>query len=432
MAESLISNSTAPSIEAELPEALREPTRSKSLLFMVLFMVANMVVGVGNITLASILLPEHIGLLTTTNQTTIFSLILGLGAVVSVLSNPIVGMLSDRTTSRWGRRRPWYVAGGIITVVDILLMAVAPSPLMLGIGFLILQVSMSMLLVGLSAIIPDQVPLSQRATISALAGGPGVLLGGLVGQILVAQIFTGIETAYTSLAITIALMLGLFMLVLRDVPLPKVHVPQLQAKQALAMFKPLARRDFALVWVARCLIFLGYTTVVNFMFFYLQNVVQYTRLFPEQTTAQGVSLFFAVNVASIIIASMVGGIISDRLQRRKLFVIVASVIMMIGLLIYAFFPTWSMVLVGTMFLGGGFGIYIAVDFALASQVLPAAEDRGKDIGIVNAAIFVPMILSPILGGITLGMLHGFVVLYVLLAVGALVASVLIVPIKSVR
>src|SRR5260370_19184243 len=155
----------------------------------------------------------------------------------------------------------------------------------------------------------------------------------------------------------------------------------MQVQQALAMLQPLAHRAFALVWVARCLMFLCYTTIITFMFFYLQDAVHYTQLFPGQTTAQGVSMFFAVNVVSIIIASVVGGIISDRLQRRKLFVIAASVIMAVGLLLYAFFPVWSMVLVGTVVVGIGFGVYQAVDTALASQVLPAAIDRGKDMGI---------------------------------------------------
>src|SRR5256885_9580874 len=129
--------------------------------------------------------------------------------------------------------------------------------------------------------------------------------------------------------------------------------------------------------------------------------VHYAKLFPGQTTGQGVQTFFALNAGSILVASLLGGILSDKLQRRKLFVIVASLIMAVGLLLYAFFPTWSMVLVGTVVLGVGTGIFFAVDIALASQVLPAAADRGKDMGIINAAVFVPMILSPVIAGITL-------------------------------
>src|SRR5215468_7241714 len=108
MAESLSSDLTATSMQVEVPEALQEPTRSKDLLFMVLYMVANMVVGVGNITIASILLPEHIATLTSTGQTSFFALILALGALAAVLTNPIGGIFSDRTTWSLGRRRPWY------------------------------------------------------------------------------------------------------------------------------------------------------------------------------------------------------------------------------------------------------------------------------------------------------------------------------------
>jgi MFS family permease len=78
------------------------------------------------------------------------------------------------------------------------------------------------------------------------------------------------------------------------------------------------------------------------------------------------------------------------------------------------------------------GAYLAVDLALASQVLPAAEDRGKDIGIINTAIFLPMLVSPILAGIILGALGSYLILFVLLAIAALGAAALILPIKSVR
>jgi MFS family permease len=224
-------------------------------------------------------------------------------------------------------------------------MGQAPSLLLVAVGYLVLQVTINMLQVALSAILPDQVPVRQRATISGLSAGPGLLLGGLFGQILVAQFFKSIPVAYIALAVSIAIMVALFLLVLREVPLPREHSGPLQLKQVSGMLKPLGYRDFALVWVARCLMLLGYTTVVTFMFFYLQNVVHYTQVFPGQSTAQGVQAFFAVNVLSIIITAVVGGIISDKLLRRKAFVIAAGGIMSVGLLLLAFFsiPTRNVV-----------------------------------------------------------------------------------------
>src|SRR6266576_6132971 len=117
----------------EIPEALREPTRAKNLLFLALYAVANMVVGVGNITISSILLPLQVSTIAAGNHTGIFALILALGAVAAVLTNPLAGMLSDRTTSRLGRRRPWLIAGGALTVLDVLLLARAPSLLLVAI-----------------------------------------------------------------------------------------------------------------------------------------------------------------------------------------------------------------------------------------------------------------------------------------------------------
>lgn len=418
----------------DIPEALQEPIHPKSLLFVILYGVGNMVIGVGNIAVATVLLPMHIAALTHSNQTSIFSLILGIGAVAAVLTNPLVGMLSDRTTSRFGRRRPWLIAGGVLTIVALFLLAIAPSLPAITLEWILLEIGINLVQVTLSAILPDQVPVRQRATVSAFAAGLGTLLGGLFGQILVAQFFKAIPAAYISIAVTIAIMLILFLLVLQDMPLSKEHVPPFHVKKIVTAYwlNPMTYRDFALTWLARCLMFLGYTTVVNFMFYYLQDALHYNRLFPGRTTAQGVQTFFAINVGSIIVASLIAGILSDKLQRRKVFVIVSSLVMMVGLLLYAFFPTWSMVITATVILGIGMGVFLSVDLALASQVLPTATDRGKDIGLINTAIFLPMILSPILAGITLSALHSYLVLFSLLAVASLIAALLILPIKTVR
>ncbi len=288
--------------------------------------------------------------------------------------------------------------------------------------------------VALVAILPDQVPVHQRATVSAFANGLGVLLGGLLGQILVTEVFKAIPVAYTSLAVTVAIMLFLFLLILHDIPFSKEYVPPFHVKRIFSAYwlNPMTYPDFALTWLARCLMFLGYATVNNFMFYFLQDVLHYSRLFPGRATAQGVQTVLAINVGSIIVASLTAGLLSDKLGRRKVFVIVSSLIMMVGLLLYAFFPTWSMMVIATVFLGIGMGVFLAVDMALASQVLPTAADRGKDVGLINMTTFLPTILSPILAGITLSALHSYLVLFLLLAVASLIAALLILPIKTVR
>src|SRR6266576_5352689 len=230
MEKSIIPDGVSPQIHVEIPEALREPTQAKSPLFMALYTVASMIMGVSNITIGTILLAEHIASFVANpgDQTRIFSLTVALGSVVAVLICPIVGMLSDRTTSRWGRRRPWYIAGGVLIVLDLLLMGNAPSVLIVVAGYIVLQVTFNMLQTALAAIVPDQVPVRQRATISALSAGLGTALGAVFGQALVAQYFKTIPAAYAALAVAVALMAVLFLLVLRETPLPREHIEPLQ------------------------------------------------------------------------------------------------------------------------------------------------------------------------------------------------------------
>src|SRR5947207_15571098 len=105
MDESIVSDVAVSQVHVELPEALREPTRAKSLLFLLLYTVASMVIGVANITIGSILLAEHIATLGSKDQTSIFSLLLAVGAVATVETNPLGGMLRYAMTSSMSRLR---------------------------------------------------------------------------------------------------------------------------------------------------------------------------------------------------------------------------------------------------------------------------------------------------------------------------------------
>lgn len=435
MDDSVVQEAIAsPGTSLTLPEALQEPTQAKSVLFQVLYCIANMVVGAAQITLESLLLQLQIGTIVSGNTTGIFAVLITLGAIVCLIMNPLGGKISDRTSWRLGRRRPWLMIGGVITVVSLLLLAFARSIPVVALWWLLLAVGISFVQMSLTAVIPDQVPIRQRATVAGLGAGIGLMVGGLYGQILVAQMFKTVPSAYISLAVSCFIMIGLFLLVMPDKQLPREYVQPFRAREIIAMYwlSPKKYPDFGLIWLARCLIFLGYTTTVNFMFYYLTQAVHYSQRFPGQTPAQGVQQFFAVMVVSIVVASLVGGMLSDRMQRRRLFVSLAGVMMMIGMLLYAFFPVWTMVLVATAFTGVGMGLFLSVDLALASQVLPAAEERGKDISIINTAIFISLILSPIIAGIILNTLQSFPVLFVLMAICALLSAVLITRVRSVR
>jgi len=113
-------------------------------------------------------------------------------------------------------------------------------------------------------------------------------------------------------------------------------------------------------------------------------------------------------------------------------VIVSSLVMAVGALLLAIWPTWTASIVAAALLGIGYGVYMAVDTALVTEVLPAATDRGKDLGIVNIANAAPQVLAPALAAPIVAGLGGYPVLYILTALVTLAGAVLVLPIRSVR
>jgi MFS family permease len=128
---------------------------------------------------------------------------------------------------------------------------------------------------------------------------------------------------------------------------------------------------------------------------------------------------------------VIGGRLSDRMGRRKPLVIISSAVIAAAALILAFAPTWPGALIGASVLGIGFGCYLAVDFALITQVLPTALNRGRDLGVINIANSLPQVLAPLIAYPFVAFWGGYVALYVAAAVIGLLGAVFVVKIKGV-
>jgi MFS family permease len=95
-------------------------------------------------------------------------------------------------------------------------------------------------------------------------------------------------------------------------------------------------------------------------------------------------------------------------------------------------PVWPGVVAGAVALGIGFGAYSAVDFALLTQVLPAARDRGKDLGVLNIASSLPQVIAPAIAAPVVTVLGGYTALYLVAAAIEVAGAVLVYRIRSVR
>jgi len=131
-----------------------------------------------------------------------------------------------------------------------------------------------------------------------------------------------------------------------------------------------------------------------------------------------------------VVTAIVGGIWSDRIGRRKPFVIGSGLIAALALLILGFASSWATAVVGAVVLAIGFGTYTAVDFAMITQVLPAALDRAKDLGVINIANALPQVLAPGVAAFVLSLDLGYSGLYLVAAAVSVLGSVLVNKIRS--
>jgi MFS family permease len=130
-------------------------------------------------------------------------------------------------------------------------------------------------------------------------------------------------------------------------------------------------------------------------------------------------------------------VLSDRLGRRKPFIVWASVVMAIGLAVPLILPTTTGVLIYSFLLGLGFGAYISIDLALMTEVLPVsmtsgASSAGRDLAILGLATTLPQALSPSIAAGLVSLTGGYPALFVSGIVFVALGALAVLPIRSVR
>ncbi|NEA31764.1 MFS transporter [Streptomyces sp. SID13031] len=357
------------------------------------------------------------------NKEFVFGLVTGIGAAVSVVANPVAGAMSDRTSSRFGRRVPWVFGGALGGAAGLLVLSGASTVAVMVVGWCLVQLFCNALLAAITAVVPDRVPKVQRGAVGgwvALAQTLGALVG--VG---LATVVGGVGVGY--LACAVFLLLSVIPYVVRsgDERLPSK--PPLVWREFLKSFWVSPRRypDFGWAWLTRFLLNLGNALGTLYLFFYLQDAVGYGD--PDT----GVLVLTAIYSLCVILTAVSSGSWSDRLGQRKVFVTWAGVVMAVGAMVLGIWPTWTAAIIGAVILGVGFGVYLSVDFALLTEVLPSARDRAKDLGVINIANSLPQVIAPAIAAPVVKVLGGYPVLYTLAAVVTLAGAVLVKKVRGV-
>ncbi|MGW8354623.1 MFS transporter [Streptomyces wedmorensis] len=388
--------------------------------------LATLAVFMAFMTPIQILLPLQLEHIDPQDKNAALSLVTGLGALVAVLANPIAGAWSDRTTSRFGRRRPWILGGALAGAAGLAVTASQHTVAGVAVGWCLAQAGLNAMLAGVTTPIADRVPLRQRAQVS---GWTGLMqsVGLVVGALITTTLVTGVGSGYGTLAVlTVALALP-FVLCHGEPALPRALRPAFDARAFARSFwvSPRQHPDFGWAWLTRFLINLGNALGTLYLFYFLADAVHYGD------PGTGVLILTLIYTLCAAVTAVPVGALSDRVGRRKGFVVLCSVVMTAAALLLALVHTWPSALAAAAVLGAGYGIYLAVDQALVTQVLPQAADRAKDLGVINIANSGPQVLAPALASPIIAHLGGYTGLYVAAALAILAGGFLVRRIRGV-
>jgi MFS family permease len=416
-----------------LPHALAEPTVPVRKRWIAQLGLACMGLWMASLTPLQILLPKQVQQIAPHDKFLVIGLVHALGAVAAIVATPLVGALSDRTTNSRalgrlrGRRHRWTLGMAVLAAISLALISQQATVLgVLGLWALF-SVFNNGQYASLSASIPDHVPVRQRATVAGWVGMPQAL-GLVIGVEVVAKVFTGFTAGYLFLAVCMLLFVLPFVFSTSDPPLEPGQREPFSARQLLEAFRVDLRAypDFGWAWITRFLASLSISMGTLYLFFFLRDKLHYTS---KVATAHLTTLILIYTLC-VVVTAIVGGRVSDRLGKRKLIVTVSGSLMGAAALLLTFIETWPSVVVAAFLFGTGFGAYLAVDQALITQVLPSAENRGKDLGLINIAIAGPAAVGGLLAAllVTLG---GYPTLYASTAIAAAIGATLVWRIKSV-
>jgi MFS family permease len=363
-------------------------------------------------------------------------IVAAIGAFIAIVANPVFGALSDRTTSRFGMRRPWVLGGAIGGIVTITVLATAGDIVTVGIAWAGVQLSMNAVLAGLAAFLPDQVPEQQRAKVSALAGIAqqfAPLIGLIVANIALAIGFgtPGMFLVPSSIGLVLIV---IYVATANDRVLASENADRFSFMSLVRAFSfnPKQNPDFGWAWLGRFLIILSFSFGTTYQVYFLN--ARFGIPIEEVIFVQlGLVLLSSV---MLTVSATISGILSDKLKRRKIFVFISSGLVALSSLITAFsFDLWVYVIAAGI-AGLAIGAYFAVDLALVTEVLPDIESAAaKDMGIFNIANALPQSLAPAIAPVLLavgGVTDNYIALFLGAAVFAILGAITVLPIKKVR
>lgn len=362
--------------------------------------------------------------------------ITGTAQVIYLVLSPMIGIWSDRTRSRYGRRSPFIFLGVMIGLAGLVVMGLAPSLLIVGVGWVLGMSGWSVAGAAIQNIQADKLPERQRGKVSALTG--------LMTQI--APVL-GIGVAYavssnTLLVFVVPGVIGAVLLALLPLIKPEGSSRELPIGTRMTVrelvsgygFNIRKYPDFAWNWLGRFVFFIGlYFNTTFGTFFYAQRLDLAVR-----DVAGVVATIGMLGVVAAAGGALLGGFLSDKLQRRRLFVVISALLFVAGALTEA--TSWSLaqLIIGAVLMQLAIAVFATVDQAIIFAIIPERTETGRYMAIVAFAQKIPSAVAPLIASVVItigavGEVKNYTLLYLTGAVFALVGGLIVfLKVKAVR
>ena len=343
---------------------------------------------------SAVLLPMHYKTIEGVNPDALIGIVNAFTAVASLIANLMFGNFSDRSRSRFGRRTPWILFGAVLGGVTLFLTGTTHNAVLLTIFYCACMFGLNCMIAPMVAILSDRVPSGIRGTMSAFYGA-GATIGSPIGTMLGALFIKNLIPGFAVAGVLMFLGGVVSMLIMpKEESADFLPKDEGSLKDVLVSFRPPAfhgAHDFYKAFVGRFCMLVSYQMIAVYRLYIIQNYIGQS----VDESAVTVSVVSMIMMVMSLVGSFISGPVSDIIGRRKVPVVVASVLFAIGIAMPWVFPSSMGMYLFAGIAGLGYAVYSAVDQALLVDVLPNKEEAGKDLGILNMATTLGQMCGPI-------------------------------------
>ncbi|MFZ0531279.1 MAG: MFS transporter [Propionicimonas sp.] len=354
-----------------------------------------------------------------------------ISALLLLVAIPLGGALSDRTTSRFGRRRPWVIGMLLPSLAAMAAIGLTDSVPVI-VGAYIIGITCAQVAFNAYAVIPvEGIPNSMRGRVMGFMGMFGALAMS-AGSYLAAAL-VGMPLVMMTAPVVLALLLSLPLLVLYKDPVKSAdEVPPLNIAGLFKGFivNPRKHPNFGWVWLSRFCAGIAMTGLFTYFIYFMIDGLG----LPLPSAGANAGLLSLLSAPVSILFFAASGWLSDKLGRRKPFVIGAALTMALALVVAGTARSFEQFMVAWIIFAMGQAMYLTVDLALCAEVLPNAKDTGKDMAVFGLALSIPNIIVPAVAPALLasGAGHNYLLLWGGCAALCALGAIAVFKVKGVR